>query len=406
MGCGSGVLLLAVDGDYEARLAARARRSGAPGPAALGRRPAVPLHRGHHRPAEGRRLAGRGLLPAGLGGGAPGHRAARPRARDAGRQARRDPAARLTAGARDRARHGDRDAQRRRHRRAARRPAARRRRAVAARRARAGGGDEHRRRDVRPSAPRRARPSTTCARSTSRRSAPIVSSGMAFIPATKQALLDRLPGLTIVDTLGASEAMITRSTVTRDGASVPTTFAAKENVRVLTDDGRDVVPGSGEDGVLAVAGRLPLGYHHDPGRHRAHVPRGRRRPLRDPGRPRPCARRRQHRAAGPRLRVHQHGRREGVPGRGRAGAARSSRGARRGGGRGPGRAVGRDGDRARRGGAGLHASTTRSASTPATTWPGTRCRSDSSRSRPLAATVAGKPDYRRLRALAVELTHA
>jgi len=35
-------------------------------------------------------------------------------------------------------------------------------------------------------------------------------------------------------------------------------------VRVLTDDGRDVVPGSGEDGVLAVAGRLPLGYHHDP----------------------------------------------------------------------------------------------------------------------------------------------
>ena len=58
--------------------------------------------------------------------------------------------------------------------------------------------------------------------------------------------------------------MITRSTVTRDGASVPTTFAAKDNVRVLTDDGRDVVPGSDEDGVLAVAGRLPLGYHHDP----------------------------------------------------------------------------------------------------------------------------------------------
>jgi 3-oxocholest-4-en-26-oate---CoA ligase len=92
----------------------------------------------------------------------------------------------------------------------------------------------------------------------------IVSSGMAFGAATKQALLERLPMLTIVDTLGASEAMITRSTATRDGASVPSTFAAKDNVRVLTDDGRDVVPGSGEDGVLAVAGRLPLGYHHDP----------------------------------------------------------------------------------------------------------------------------------------------
>ena len=92
----------------------------------------------------------------------------------------------------------------------------------------------------------------------------IVSSGMAFSAASKQALLDRIPGLTIVDTLGASEAMITRSTVTGNGASMPTSFAAKDNVRVLTDDGRDVVPGSGEDGVLAVAGRLPLGYHHDP----------------------------------------------------------------------------------------------------------------------------------------------
>ena len=92
----------------------------------------------------------------------------------------------------------------------------------------------------------------------------IVSSGMAFSAVSKQALLDRVPGLAIVDTLGASEAMITRSTATRDDPSMPTTFAAKANVRVLTDDGRDVVPGSGEDGVLAVAGRLPLGYHHDP----------------------------------------------------------------------------------------------------------------------------------------------
>ena len=87
---------------------------------------------------------------------------------------------------------------------------------------------------------------------------------MAFSAVSKQALLDRVPGLAIVDTLGASEAMITRSTATRDDPSMPTTFAAKANVRVLTDDGRDVVPGSGEDGVLTVAGRLPLGYHHDP----------------------------------------------------------------------------------------------------------------------------------------------
>ena len=101
------------------------RRTGTPGSAALRRRPPVPLHRWHDRPPEGGRLAGRRLLPTGLGGGPPGHRAARPRGRHAGRQARRDPPARVAPRARHRARDGDRHPQRRRRRRAARRPAAR-----------------------------------------------------------------------------------------------------------------------------------------------------------------------------------------------------------------------------------------------------------------------------------------
>ncbi len=92
----------------------------------------------------------------------------------------------------------------------------------------------------------------------------IVSSGMAFSAENKQALLRHLPQLRIVDTLGASEALITRSEVTANGAAAPSTFAANANVRVLTDDDRDVAPGSGEEGVLAVAGRLPLGYLNDP----------------------------------------------------------------------------------------------------------------------------------------------
>ncbi|MCC6339434.1 MAG: acyl-CoA synthetase, partial [Acidimicrobiia bacterium] len=41
-------------------------------------------------------------------------------------------------------------------------------------------------------------------------------------------------------------------------------FAVGERVRVLTDDGRDVAPGSGEVGLVAVSGRIPLGYHGDP----------------------------------------------------------------------------------------------------------------------------------------------
>ncbi len=126
-------LLLAVDGDYEARLAA------APdGPAPRSRPPSgddrLFLYTG------GTTGRPKGVVWRVEDYYLQGWEAARPGteppdpARDAGRQAGRDAAARVTAGACHRARHGDGDAQRRRHGRAARRPAARRRRALAPRR--------------------------------------------------------------------------------------------------------------------------------------------------------------------------------------------------------------------------------------------------------------------------------
>jgi acyl-CoA synthetase (AMP-forming)/AMP-acid ligase II len=38
---------------------------------------------------------------------------------------------------------------------------------------------------------------------------------------------------------------------------------------VITDDGRDVVPGSGEVGIVAVKGRTPVGYYKDPAQSEA-----------------------------------------------------------------------------------------------------------------------------------------
>ena len=40
-------------------------------------------------------------------------------------------------------------------------------------------------------------------------------------------------------------------------------FSRHPGTRVLTEDGRDVQPGSGEIGLLAVTGALPLGYYKD-----------------------------------------------------------------------------------------------------------------------------------------------
>jgi fatty-acyl-CoA synthase len=41
-------------------------------------------------------------------------------------------------------------------------------------------------------------------------------------------------------------------------------FAVNDRVRVLTDDGREVTPGSDEIGMVGVGGRIPLGYYKDP----------------------------------------------------------------------------------------------------------------------------------------------
>ena len=41
-------------------------------------------------------------------------------------------------------------------------------------------------------------------------------------------------------------------------------FTLSDDTKVLTDDGREVRPGSGEIGMIAMRGRVPIGYHKDP----------------------------------------------------------------------------------------------------------------------------------------------
>ena len=92
----------------------------------------------------------------------------------------------------------------------------------------------------------------------------VVSSGMRFSPALKRRFLDLVPGITVVDSLGSSEGMMSKSTATAASADVPRTFSAGPHLRVVTDDGRDAVAGSVDEGLLMVSGRLPVGYHNDP----------------------------------------------------------------------------------------------------------------------------------------------
>jgi fatty-acyl-CoA synthase len=98
----------------------------------------------------------------------------------------------------------------------------------------------------------------------------ICSSGVMWGPETKRGLLHHVPDALLVDSMGASEGIMARSTASAGDTDVHAgRFERNSRVSVLTDDGRHVEPGSGEVGLLAVGGRLPLGYLGDPAKSAA-----------------------------------------------------------------------------------------------------------------------------------------
>jgi acyl-CoA synthetase (AMP-forming)/AMP-acid ligase II len=92
----------------------------------------------------------------------------------------------------------------------------------------------------------------------------ITSSGVTWSPQTKRGLLAHLPHVILIDSLGASEGIMTR-TETREGDEIaPARFKASDRVVVVTDEGALVQPGSDVIGMLGVGGAIPIGYYKDP----------------------------------------------------------------------------------------------------------------------------------------------
>jgi fatty-acyl-CoA synthase len=92
----------------------------------------------------------------------------------------------------------------------------------------------------------------------------MVSSGAMFSLEVKQGLIRHLPQLTIADVLGSTEGGMGQSIV-RAGVTAETAkFQLNPTTRVLREDGREVQAGSGEIGMVANGGLVPLGYYKDP----------------------------------------------------------------------------------------------------------------------------------------------
>lgn len=92
----------------------------------------------------------------------------------------------------------------------------------------------------------------------------IVSSGVMWTAETKAGLLRHNARLIMIDSLGSSEAIgMAANTTTAHSAGLTAKFALGPNTKVLTDDGREVLAGSGESGRVALRGRTPVGYYKD-----------------------------------------------------------------------------------------------------------------------------------------------
>ena len=93
----------------------------------------------------------------------------------------------------------------------------------------------------------------------------LLSGGAILTPALKQAFLDKISHLMIIDGFGASETGGHGSQVTMAGVKATTgTFRMNEDTTVLKDDlTGPLTPGSEESGWLARRGHVPLGYFKD-----------------------------------------------------------------------------------------------------------------------------------------------
>ncbi|MGH9032147.1 MAG: AMP-binding protein, partial [Acidimicrobiia bacterium] len=96
-----------------------------------------------------------------------------------------------------------------------------------------------------------------------------ISSGVMWSAPVKQALMDRQP-MICFDSLGSSEGVGFANAISAPGAKTETAkFTIGAYAKVLTEDGREVEPGSGEIGLLAVGGHIPTGYYKDPAKSAA-----------------------------------------------------------------------------------------------------------------------------------------
>ena len=90
----------------------------------------------------------------------------------------------------------------------------------------------------------------------------IMSSGVMWTSEVKEELL-KWHEMLLIDAMGSTEGSMGVQLTTRENVGETAKFAMNPTTKVFTEDGRVVEPGSGETGMVAAGGSVPLGYYKD-----------------------------------------------------------------------------------------------------------------------------------------------
>ncbi len=92
----------------------------------------------------------------------------------------------------------------------------------------------------------------------------IISSGVMWTAEVKEQILERIEQTVLIDAMGSTEGGMGTSISMKGIKSATAKFVTHPNTKVFTEDNREVRPGSGEIGMVAAGGNVPIGYFKDP----------------------------------------------------------------------------------------------------------------------------------------------
>lgn len=91
-----------------------------------------------------------------------------------------------------------------------------------------------------------------------------ISTGAMLSTEVKEGLLEHTPSAVIMDVLGSSEGGMAQNVAVKGAVGTTASFGAMPTTKVFGPDDREVAPGSGDIGIVAVSGSsIPLGYYKD-----------------------------------------------------------------------------------------------------------------------------------------------